>query len=112
MFIRNFIPPIGDQGYYTAGYRQIVEDNMAGLRAGSLSNLTHPNGLESTRHRGDLYGYLATVGVPPEHMWATMRVNNLQQSSDWVYEGVGIMLIDPSVLRKLLDTYLSRKLVF
>ena len=65
----------GADVYYEKSFRDALEANMDNLRQ---SNRTQTLGIDSHKavvYQGDLFGYLLSIGIPPQYHWAVMRIN-------------------------------------
>jgi len=99
----------GDAFYYTAEYRQLMEDHMTLLIADAIAGVERPTAVDVDKYRGDLNGLLLMFNVPAHLAWVTMRVNGLSTPQDLLREERVIYTVDPSYVDGIVKRYLSIK---
>lgn len=84
----------GPAFYYTASWRQVVEDNLTVLRNARDSKQHQVDPMSGYRHEGDFIGYLTSLKIDPRYHYVIMRVNGMKDGSEF-NEFSGSLIIPP-----------------
>lgn len=84
----------GPEFYYTAAWRQIVEDHLSLLRNAPNSEVITVDPMMGYRHEADLIGFLTSINVDPRYHYVIMRVNGMKDESE-LNEFTGSLIMPP-----------------
>lgn len=93
----------------TPAFKIVLEDHLEKIKS---SDRVLINTIESTvgdKYKGDFYGLLQHLSIPPEHRWITMRLNGYSSTSD--FDGLQLDIKLPSVLdlHVMMSRYLTSR---
>jgi hypothetical protein len=105
--INNLLFSAGSSEYYTAAFRQVLEDHMAYLRTNqSTSTITIPAQVVWENEQ-DLFGFLQTQNIAPQYHWVVMRLNNFTSPFQFK-KGITKLLIPAfMLLEQIRSAYLT-----
>lgn len=94
----------GDQGYYSQGWINTVEDHLAYFQDDGNGTTYSPTGMERNRYKYRFFSFLRDIirAKRPEHYYVIMRANNM--TSPMEFDESWDFLIIPSEA-KIQDLY-------
>lgn len=93
--------------YFTAGFRDMLEDHLQWLIQHPKTTPIMPQGNQITTHRNDFYGLLHSINVPVDYHWIGMRMNGLTSPHEYKGEYIPIIVPDQTVIDDLLARYMQ-----
>ena len=115
--VRSAITDPGDATYYTPEFRGHVEAHL------NLFRHTNPTPHQVTadnlyQFEGNLFGYLASVGISPDRHWLIMRMNEFHNPNEFgrvpleyakPVEGMTLLLPSDDLLSRLRTLFLNKQ---
>lgn len=95
------IKPVGPASFYTAAWRNLVENHLEYLRTHPATQKVDLKDNSGYHFRGDFFGLLNYAGIPPEYHWAIMRVNNYNSTAEFKENTLFFIVPDPIELNRL-----------
>ena len=77
-----------DRGYY-----ELIESHLAYLKKLAATTVRTIAPLDAAVYKGDFYGLLYYLGVEKKYHYPIMRINDLNNSSD--YDGINTQILFP-----------------
>lgn len=94
----------GDSNFYTAKYRQMIEDHLIFLRNHKTNTTVNLLPMVSFKYASDFYGLLFHLTVPMEYHYAMLRLNGFRNPSDFQGDETSIRLVETNVIQLLVNT--------
>lgn len=100
---------VKEKHYLTGAFRNVIEQYLEYLKnkASHLSVEIVP--MDNEKYLGDFYGLLASLKIPPEHRWITMRLNDLHSPMDYTGNLQMIKVINADFLDAIMRRYLNKQ---
>lgn len=95
---------MGDSNYYTAKYRQMIEDHINFLRNHKSNSIVNLAPMVSFKYAADFYGLLFHLNIPMEYHYAILRVNGFRNPSDFQGTEPSISVVETDIIKRLVNT--------
>ena len=103
----------GAMVYFTDKFRKMVEDHLVYIRTTerltSTRVITSDDHQKLLRYRGDWFGFLQAINIPPKYHWAILRVNGIRDPLSLDTDLVALLLPDYSFIDKLAQLCKEKK---
>lgn len=109
MALEDYLYAEGSEIYYSAEFRQVVEDHLEYLKSRPGVEQRILKASEVNRHTGDLYGYLVEIKKPLHMHWVIMRCSGMRSPAEFGID-TGILYIPnipdvDEIRQRILMTY-------
>lgn len=88
-------------GYYSAKWRNTIENHLVYLRNHAQTRVVPTTELVAYRSRWDLHSLLTEMKIPEKHFWVIMRVNNLNNPTEFHEDITSIIVPSSSAIEQL-----------
>lgn len=102
--ILNSMVKQGDATFYTAKYRQMIEDHLIYLRSNKTLTSVDLAPMVSFKYAADFYGLLFHLNVSMEYHYAVLRLNGYRNPTDFQGTELSVTMIDIDIIRRLVNT--------
>ncbi len=110
MNINNLVADFGPDIYYDPRFRNTLEDNMTLFRNDANTGSVSIEAYQEIKYEGDFFGLLSALSQPKQYHWLIMRINYLNNPSDY-RPGMfpnGIMLPDRTRVERMKSLYITQ----
>lgn len=91
-----------EPNYFSGAFRSIIEDHLKMLKNTASRANIEISPINTIKYRGDFYGLLHSMSVPPEQHWITLRLNDLHAPTDYLGDFDTLLLPDKNQIELLL----------
>ena len=91
----------GPAFYYTEAWRQTVEDHIDLIRNSANNTTQELAKNDAYRYRGDLFGLLTFMGIPPQHHYIVARINEMRNGSELTEFTTELILPSNDVIERI-----------
>jgi hypothetical protein len=97
--------------FETAAFRTAVEDHLQLLKTSAGVQTLSGQAIDAVVFEGDLYGFLAKLGVEKRIRWTAMRMNGYTSPQEYAGERIVFVIPDIDQLDRLASAVASRQLL-
>ncbi len=92
--------------YYDPGFMTFIDDHLPTLRRSTSTRVVEVEPSQALKYRGDLFGLLDELGIPPYAKYTIMKMNDYKSPTE-IKEALLNTLMIPDVmeLRKLFNLW-------
>ena len=96
-------------GYSDSGFKVILEKHLGYLKTHQDTRTVPIEGNNPLKYKGDLAGWLLSLGVSAKYHWVIYRMNDLYESIDYNGERRNFLVPSNNVIDDLLTAYQQRQ---
>lgn len=108
MTIDTLATPSGPDLYYDQGFRNTLEDHMSVLRNDPKCETILIEPYKTIVYEGDLFGMLSDLTIPRQYHWVIMRMNNINNPTDFGPGMESIIVPDTQRLERMRSLYMTQ----
>lgn len=107
MALQDLMLDSGPDVYYSAAFRNVLEDHMVYLRNHPQTSPLLVDPGESYQWRNDLFGLLSARAIPAHFHWMIMRLNNYTSPTQFIPNTVALLCPNFSIVEKIRQSHKS-----
>ena len=93
--------------YFSAGFRNIVENHLQILRNTAKTESIAVAGKDEVKHRGDFYGLMHEMNIDRNFHWIALRLNDLHSPMDYDGKLLSVLLPDENRVEFMLARWMN-----